>query len=122
MSQMRAATGADGFRALHKERIVGAVSNRALSDRLPKAGPARAAIIFRAAFEKRGIAAHTMICALRFTVPIRAGKGPLSARFAGDVKLLIAQLFAPFGFGSLNRPHCIVFFPTHFLRPIRTRV
>ena len=119
MDQMCAAIGANALRALHKQRIVGAVGHGVSRHRFPKTGLARAAVKFGTAFEQRRIAAHTMICAVGFAVPIRAGKSALRAGLPRDIELLIAELLAPFGLAALQRPYRIVFFPAHE-KPIRT--
>ena len=87
MAQMRAAIATHNFCAPHEQRIIRALGNRVGRDRLKKARPARAAVIFRVGNKQRLIATNTMIGAGRFRVPIRPGKRTLGSRLAGYIIL-----------------------------------
>jgi hypothetical protein len=102
MAQVRLATAALHFGALHSMGVIGRINNASLADGLVKAGPAAAAFEFGIAF-KQGVAANSAVIGSNFLAIFKlAGPGPLGALLPCNGVHIGRQYLSPFFFSDIH--------------------
>src|SRR5690554_3601534 len=97
---MGIAVRAADFGTAHEVAAVVDLDDGVFRNRLEKARPARAGIIFGIGGEKRRPATYAIIGAFALFGIVGVGKGALGAVFASHMKLLGRQFGAPLGVGN----------------------
>jgi len=108
MAEMGAAVVAGHFGAGYAKAVIGVLVDQVCIGGRMKAWPAAASVEFCLGTEKRRAAADAAVGAGLVAIPVFAGKGTLGALAAGDVELVVVQLFAPFGIGFFDFRHVVL--------------
>src|SRR5579862_2861833 len=99
---MRVAIRAARFRPNHPVSFVSFLNNRRRIQRFVEAGPAASGIKLRLRTKQWRSAAHAVVRARIFRVPVFAGEGTLCAGFARHMILFSGQLLFPLSVTFLN--------------------